>query len=70
MGDFQQLAVWHYAHALALQVHRSTGTFPNSERYGLAAQMRRAAVSVVSNIVEGCGRQNDRELGYFLRVAR
>src|SRR4051794_13595338 len=70
MGDFQQLSVWQTGHALALEVHRSTGTFPIFERYGLAAQMRRAAVSVVSNIAEGCGRQNDRELAYYLRIAR
>jgi four helix bundle protein len=43
---------------------------PASERYALAAQMRRAAVSVVSNIAEGCGRHHDRELAYFLRIAR
>jgi four helix bundle protein len=70
MGDFRQLSVWKRGHALALEIHHSTGLFPASERYGLAAQMRKAAVSVVSNIAEGCGRQNDRELGYFLRIAR
>lgn len=70
MGDFRQLTVWKRAHSLALEVHRLTGSFPAIERYGLASQMRRAAVSVVSNIAEGCGRQNDRELAYFLRIAR
>ena len=70
MGDFRQLTVWKSAHALAMEVHLCTGSFPPVERYGLAAQMRRAAVSVVSNIAEGCGRQNDRELAYFLRIAR
>jgi four helix bundle protein len=70
MGNFRQLTVWKSAHALALEVHRCTGSFPHFERYGLAAQMRRAAGSVVSNIAEGCGRQNDPELAYFLRVAR
>jgi four helix bundle protein len=70
MGDFQQLSVWKRSHAFALAVHRFTARFPVSERYGLAAQMRRAAVSVVSNIAERCGRQNDRELAYFLRIAR
>jgi four helix bundle protein len=40
------------------------------ERYGLASQMRRAAVSVASNIAEGCGRHGDRELARFLRIAR
>jgi four helix bundle protein len=70
MGDFRQLTVWKSAQSLALEVHRCTGSFPYVERYGLAAQMRRAAISVVSNIAEGCGRQNDRELAYFLRIAR
>jgi four helix bundle protein len=70
MGDFRRLSVWKYAHQLALEVHRTSRSFPATERYGLAAQMRRAAVSVVSNIAEGCGRQNDKELAYFLRIAR
>lgn len=70
MGDFRELRVWQRAHDLALQVHRSTASFPSTERYGLSAQMRRAAVSVVSNIAEGCGRQHDPELAYYLRVAR
>ena len=70
MGNFKQLSVWKRAHSFALEVHRCTSSFPVSERYGLAAQMRRAAVSVVSNIAEGCGRHHDRELAYFLRIAR
>ena len=69
MGDFRTLSVWKHAHQLALEVHRNSRGFPTSERYGLAAQMRRAAVSVVSNIAEGCGRQSDKELAYFLRIA-
>ena len=70
MGNCRQLSVWKAGHDLALDIHRCTGSFPPIERYGLAIQMRRAAVSIVSNIAEGCGRQSDRELGYFLRVAR
>src|SRR4051812_33270792 len=62
MGNFREL--------LALEVYRSTKTFPSEERYGLTAQMRRAAISVCSNIAEGCGRQGDRELARFLRIAR
>ena len=53
-----------------LRVYRCTENFPTRERYGLAAQMRRAAVSVISNIAEGCGRQGDRELTRFLKIAR
>lgn len=70
MGNFRQLSVWQRSHLLAVEIHRLTATFPLIERYGLAAQMRRAAVSVISNIAEGCGRQSDRELAYFLRIAR
>lgn len=70
MGDFRELSSWKRAHQVALAVYRCTNSFPNRERYGLAAQMRRAAVSVVSNIAEGCGRQGDRELTRFLRIAR
>jgi len=69
MGDYRQLSVWKRAHSLALGIYRSTKFFPDRERYGLVAQVRRAAVSVVSNIVEGASRQSDRELVRFLRIA-
>jgi four helix bundle protein len=70
MGYYRELAVWQRAHAIALRVYRCSESFPIRERYGLAAQMRRSAVSVISNIAEGCGRQGDRELSRFLRIAR
>lgn len=70
MGNFRDLAVWKRAHDLALAIYRGTSSFPNCERYGLVAQLRRAAVSVVSNIAEGAGRQADREQARFLRIAR
>jgi four helix bundle protein len=70
MGNFRELLVWKRAQDLALDVYRSTSSFPKEERYGLTAQMRRAAVSVSSNIAEGCGRQGDRELARFLQIAR
>ena len=66
MGNFRDLVVWKRAQDLALAVYQSTSSFPKEERYGLTAQMRRAAVSVSSNIAEGCGRQGDRELSRFL----
>jgi four helix bundle protein len=70
MGDYKELLVWKQAHRLALEIYRATRLFPNEERYGLVAQMRRAALSVVSNIAEGSGRQSDREQSRFLRIAR
>jgi four helix bundle protein len=70
MGDYKQLLVWKQAHGHALEIYRATRLFPNEERYGLVAQMRRAAVSIVSNIAEGAGRQSDREHSRFLRIAR
>jgi len=50
-------------------VYRATSSFPSSERYGIVAQMRRAAVSIGSNIAEGCGRHGDRALISFLQIA-
>ena len=54
---------------LATDVYRVTRGFPSAERFGLTAQMRRAAVSIGSNIAEGCGRSGDRELVRFLQIA-
>jgi four helix bundle protein len=70
MGNYRQLAVWKRAHGFVIKVYRSTETFPDRERYGLTAQLRRAAVSVISNIAEGSGRQGDREQIRFLKIAR
>jgi four helix bundle protein len=70
MGDYRRLSVWKRTHSLALGIYRWTQSFPDRERYGLVAQLRRAEVSLVSNIAEGSGRQSDRELARFLRIAR
>jgi four helix bundle protein len=69
MKDFRKLMVWERAHALTLNVYGETSTFPREERYGLARQMRRAAVSIPANIAEGCGRSGERELARFLDVS-
>jgi four helix bundle protein len=70
MGDFKRLLVWQRSRTLVRDVYRQTRSFPASERFGLTAQLRRAAVSVAANIAEGAGKKNDREFGRYLRIAR
>jgi four helix bundle protein len=69
MGNYQDLSVWKRAHDLALKVYRGTQYFPAAERYGLTSQLRRAAVSIVSNIAESSGRPGNREQMRFLNIA-
>lgn len=69
MNDFRALRVWHKAHALTLAVYRATAAFPPTERFGLVAQLRRAAVSVPANIAESCGRRTNRDEAHLLQVA-
>ena len=69
MQDTGNLVVAEYAHRLAIATYRHTESFPPVERFGITSQMRRAAVSVASNIAEGCGRRSNRELIQFLFVA-
>lgn len=58
MSDFSKLTVWQEAHALALELYRSTAGFPGSERFGITGQIQRAAISVPANIAEGSGRSS------------
>lgn len=69
MRDFHELKVWEKAHRLVVSVYQVTHGFPTAERFGLTLQVRRAAISVPSNIAEGCGRASERELARFLDIA-
>lgn len=69
-GTFRDLESWQSAFDLALMVYSATRSFPREETYGLSIQMRRAAVSVVSNIAEGKGRFSDKELLQFLATSK
>jgi four helix bundle protein len=69
-SSFRDLRVWQEALRLSAETYRITTGFPRHELYGLSQQMRRAAVSVPSNIAEGNGRRTDREFGQFLFHAR
>ena len=65
-----KLIVLEKAHELALQVYRATNSFPKTEIFGLTSQIRRAAVSVPSNIVEGKARSSNKDFKRFLLISR
>jgi len=67
---FRDLIAWQKAMNLAVAVYEETDAMPDGERYGLTRQLRRAAVSVPSNIAEGFGRRSTIDLLKFLRIAR
>ncbi len=67
--SFRDLMVWRNAHAFVLAVYRFTSTFPKSEIYGLAQQMRRAAVSIPANIAEGFTRRGKTDKARFMNIA-
>jgi len=71
MADsYRDLIAWRKATQLALRIYRCTQKFPKDELYGLTSQMRRAGVSIASNIAEGKGRYSRKELMQFLFYAR
>ena len=69
-SSYKDLRVWQQAMKLAAEVYRQTTIFPKHEMYGLTQQMRRAAVSIASNIAEGKGHRSNREFCQFLFHAR
>jgi four helix bundle protein len=69
MRDHTKLRAFQLADEIALLIYRLTRAFPKEEIYGITAQMRRAAVSVPSNIVEGCTRESRVEFVRFLEIA-
>ena len=68
--SFRDLQVWQRSMELSVAVYRLTQHFPREEAYGLTSQIRRSAISIPSNIVEGHGRMNPREFKRFLLIAR
>ena len=69
MQRFTDLKVWQRSHALVLAIYRATMSFPADERFGITSQLRRAAVSVPSNIAEGSKRQGRLDYARFLNIA-
>jgi four helix bundle protein len=69
MFNFEKLDVWHKAIAFADLVYSVTRTFPSDERFGLTNQMRRASVSISSNIAEGSSRVSKNDFARFIEIA-
>jgi four helix bundle protein len=69
-SSFRDLRVWQEAMRLTTNVYKATADFPRDETYGISSQMRRAAVSIPSNIAEGKGHRTNREFCSFLFHAR
>lgn len=69
MKDFRHLQVWEESHQLVLAVYKATKEFPREELYGLTSQIRRASMSIPTNIAEGCGRGTDPDFARFLQIA-
>jgi four helix bundle protein len=69
MIAYERFDAWRAAHHLALELYRATDTWPRPERFGLTIQVRRAALSVPTNIAEGAAKRGSREFRRFLDIA-
>src|SRR5690606_17565997 len=67
--DFRRYAVFEKSHQLALDLYRVSGRFPDEERFGLTAPVRRAAMSIPTNLAEGAGRTTDVDFARFVEIA-
>ncbi len=70
MKNYKELTIWQKAMKVVREIYKVTARFPDNERFGLTAQIRRAAVSIPANIAEGWGRGTTREYIQFLLIAR
>lgn len=66
---FEKLEVWKLARTFVVSIYRLISTFPSEEKYALCDQIRRASISVPSNIVEGCSRTSLKEQKHFIEIA-
>jgi four helix bundle protein len=69
MQRFTEIRAWQRAHAFVLEVYRVTRAFPADERFGIVSQLRRAAISVPTNVAEGAKRDSNPEYSRFLNIA-
>jgi four helix bundle protein len=69
MRDYKKIEVWKRSHALVLRIYDLTAAFPTAEKFGIISQLRRAGLSIPTNIAEGCGRTTERELIRFMDIS-
>ena len=69
MRDFRKLEIWELGMDIAQDVYTISKSFPDSEKYGLTSQMRRASISIPSNIAEGCSRNSNKEFVRFIEIS-
>ena len=69
MRKFKDLAIWQRSMKLVKLIYEESRQLPNSEKYGLTAQIRKSAISIPSNIAEGCSRSSNKELIRFLEIS-
>jgi four helix bundle protein len=69
MSNYKNLIVWQKADDLAFQIYKLTDSFPKHEQFGITSQLRRAALSIPTNIVEGYNRKGKKELVRFIEIA-
>lgn len=66
MVDYRKYKVWQRSHNLVLEIYKMARSYPSSEQFNLVSQLNRAALSIPTNIAEGCGRQTQKEFVRFL----
>ncbi|WP_394974253.1 four helix bundle protein [uncultured Croceitalea sp.] len=69
MVNYKNYQVWQRSHKLVLSIYATTKTYPKAEQFGLVSQINRAALSILTNIAEGCGRETQKELIRFLYIS-
>lgn len=69
MHNYKELKIWQNAIDLSEKIYQIVANFPSEEKFGLSSQLKRASVSVASNIAEGTSRSSDKEFNYFLSIS-
>ena len=69
MHNFKELRVWQLSRQLVKGIYELSSEFPSEERYGLSSQIRRASISISTNIAEGCGRNTNNDFAHFLNIS-